>query len=211
MVRVDTVTAWFDGQADASDRLAATLRAAQDAGWRVTLHASDGVQVRCALDCFARAAAPTGPRCGIECRRMPEPSQLAAMQSLGLSLGLTASARETAGAPTEPEHRRADDEPGPPISFGLDTAAGPSSPLRMLQHAIAGAYGIRRTLVQSLAGVTRDAARRCGAGDILGTIEHGKYADFVFLDRDPRAVGAADLAGLRCCGTWVNGVEAFRA
>jgi len=195
LFRVDTLSAW---PGDEAEGLAAFLRAGREAGWHVTAHVADAARMPRVLDGFAAAGAGGDPRNGIECRRLPEPPQLAAMQRLGLSLGLTASEHEAAPAMGE--------LPALPVSLGLDAATGPSAPLRMVQDARRAGL----TLARSLAAVTLDAARRCGVGDILGSLQRGKYADLVFLDRDPRMTADAEFASLRCCATWMNGLEAFR-
>ena len=204
MLRVDTLSAWLDDAPDATARLAAALWLARDAGWAVAAHAADAGQLQSALTAFARSGAVFDRRSGLECRRIPAPDHLAALDRLGLSLGLTASDRADSAPDAAQEYA-----PAVPVSLGLDAATGPSAPLRMVRNAAAGEFGAAMTPAQALAAVTIDAARRCGAGDILGSIERGKYADFAFLDRDPR--GAADYAAPRCVGTWVNGLEAFRA
>ena len=201
MFRVDTFSAWPGDTADAAAGLTAILAAARRADWRVIAHASSSADLRTALQGFAACDIVFDQRDGIECRHMPEPAQLRAIAQLGLSLGLTANERgETV---PEPGAWRAIDLPVPPISLALDAAAGPSAPLRM------AAYGVDLglTVAESLAAVTIDAARRCGAGEILGSLERGKYADLVFLKGDPRALAAPDLATLGCTGTWVHGHE----
>ena len=41
--------------------------------------------------------------------------------------------------------------------------------------------------------------------DIKGSIEVGKYADFIVLDSDPRDVPADKIKEVRVLETWVNG------
>lgn len=177
--RVDTLSAW---PGDAA--------ALQAKDWHVVLHAINSDQVQTALDRFAAAGIACDIRSGLECRSLPERSQLAILQRLGLSLGFTYSERDPL--------LLIGDLPSPPLSLGLDMPVGPSPPLRMLADARSAGLSLER----SLAAVTIDAAKRCGVDDILGSLGRGKYADVAFLDADPRT--AADP---RCCGTWVNGRE----
>jgi predicted amidohydrolase YtcJ len=197
MFRVDTLSEWLG--TEARGRLAATVRTARGAGWRVTAHATGRGELDEALHAFALCGMAPDPRHGIECLQMPEPVQMATIRRLGLSLGLTVRERLPAASAALPH------PVGVPVSLGLDAATGPSAPLRMIAHGVD--FGLDRS--QSLAGVTIDAARRCGVGEVLGSIERGKYADFAFLDGDP--ITAADPVALRCTATWVNGREAFRA
>ena len=190
MFRVDTLSAWPGG---------ATVAVPAAGGWVATIHAGDDSEVRSALEAFAACPGPRDARSGIECRRMQDPAQAAAIARLGLSLGLTSGG----GGGGEPPGAAFD--PAMPVSLGLDAASGPSAPLRMVAEA--SGFGLGRP--DALAAVTIGAARRCGVGGILGSLERGKYADFAFLDGDPRT--AADPARLRCSATWVNGREVFRA
>lgn len=152
-------------------------------GWAVTLHADSAKR---ALDWFA-AVGTWDARSGAELRMADE---IAGLHRLGLSAGLTT------GTPSALP-------PGGLVSLGQDTAHGPASPLHMVQ--LATTAGVAPS--QALAAVTCDAATRCGAGAILGSLAPGKYADFAFFERDPRQHAANPP---RCTGTWVNGREAFR-
>jgi predicted amidohydrolase YtcJ len=174
--RLDTLSVWPE-----AGRLEALLCRVAAAGWRAVVHAADPDE---ALDAFAAARPPGDWRCGLECRAMPAPGDIARMRELGLSLGLMAP-------PDAP--------PALPVSLGEDSATGPSAPLRMIAAA-APLIGVAR----ALAAVTIDAARRCGVAAILGSLERGKYADFVFLDGAP---GAASTVR----ATWMEGRETFRA
>ncbi len=192
--RVDTVSAWAGAESGGAQRLTDSLRSARQAGWRVTVHADGDAQVDSALETLA-----AGPACdrrdGIECRRLPSLALLARAAGLGVSLGVTSNEAEPV-APLSP--------PGLPLSLGLDASAGPSPPLAMLARAVAGGLSADR----ALAAITIDAARRCGAEAILGSLERGKYADLVFLNGDPRHMAAS---GLRCTATWLHGLDVFRA
>ncbi|MBM4369289.1 MAG: amidohydrolase [Deltaproteobacteria bacterium] len=78
--------------------------------------------------------------------------------------------------------RRDPDLPGPPLAPGeaidLDTA---------------------------LAMYTRDGARAIGREGELGTLEVGKVADLVWVDRDPYSV--ARVSGVRVVRTWIRGAR----
>lgn len=205
MLRLDAVTAWIALEADGLAALTARLRAACEAGWPVTLHVADETGLQAALDVMGLAGASADARSGIEARTLPEPAQMAVLHEAGLSLGLAIDASGIAASA-----RAHPIPPDIPVSLGLDAAFGPSPPLLMLQVA-SGAYGVPLGLPRALAALTCEAARCCGTGDILGRIVRGAYADFTFLDRDPRGLDASGLARLCCCGTWVNGIETFRA
>ena len=57
----------------------------------------------------------------------------------------------------------------------------------------------------ALRSITIDAAHHIRKEDRLGSLEPGKYADFVLLDRDPRRVPFDDLRALKVLGTILDG------
>jgi predicted amidohydrolase YtcJ len=63
----------------------------------------------------------------------------------------------------------------------------------------------RLTLAKALRAVTIEAAQVIGMDAELGSIAVGKKADFVALDRDPFAVGAAGLRDLKVMGLVFEG------
>ncbi|MGN6225489.1 amidohydrolase [Pseudoxanthomonas sp.] len=65
------------------------------------------------------------------------------------------------------------------------------------------------TVEQALRAVTIDAAWQCRIDDITGSLEPGKYADFVILDRDPTAVRPEEVGMLAVRETWLQGVRRY--
>jgi predicted amidohydrolase YtcJ len=63
----------------------------------------------------------------------------------------------------------------------------------------------RLTFAQALDAYTRGAAYAGFAEDKIGSLEPGKWADFVIVDRDPSAVDAQALARTQVLETWVAG------
>jgi predicted amidohydrolase YtcJ len=61
------------------------------------------------------------------------------------------------------------------------------------------------TLQEALASFTIDAAYAAHQEDILGTLEAGKKADFIFLDRDIFAIDPSELWQVGVEQTWVGG------
>ena len=63
----------------------------------------------------------------------------------------------------------------------------------------------RVSFITALAGFTRDAAYAGFAEDRLGTLEPGKHADFVLIDRDIFAITPAQMRETKVLETWVGG------
>jgi predicted amidohydrolase YtcJ len=68
----------------------------------------------------------------------------------------------------------------------------------------------RVTLDQALAGFTREAAYAGFAEDRLGSLEPGKWADFILVDRDISAASPTDLAATQVLETWVAGKKVWQ-
>jgi predicted amidohydrolase YtcJ len=199
MFRLDTATRWIDEANVEPAELAEAVAALRKRGWRVTLHASSPDAIDAALDAFstaARAGTSFGAADGLE-HRVPLSAEASArLRSLGLSAGLLIEDRAQPSDATV----NFDGMTGIPVSASLDQMAGPPSPLRT----------IASVTQRGLPWVTRDAAMRCDMGQIIGSLEVGMYADFAFLDEDPRDVAPEEFGRLRCVATWVSGREIHR-
>lgn len=67
------------------------------------------------------------------------------------------------------------------------------------------------TMEQTLRGFTLDAAWAAHQDDALGSLEPGKWADFVLLEQDPFAVAPQDLWKIAVSETWVAGERRYAA
>jgi predicted amidohydrolase YtcJ len=65
--------------------------------------------------------------------------------------------------------------------------------------------------IEALRAFTLDAAWAAHQEDTLGTLEPGKWADFILVDRDPFTVHAARLWSTKVLETWVGGKRVFAA
>ncbi len=68
----------------------------------------------------------------------------------------------------------------------------------------------RVSLEQALAGFTRNAAFAGFAEDRIGSLEPGKWADFILVDRDPTRVNPQELAATEVFETWVAGKKVWQ-
>lgn len=111
---------------------------------------------------------------------------------------------------------------GARLAFGSDFPVESSNPFPGLAAAISrqdpqgqppGGWRPeeRMTFTQALSGFTRDAAYAGFAEDRIGSLEPGKWADFIIVDRDPTAVNPQALASTKVLETWVAGEKVFDA
>jgi predicted amidohydrolase YtcJ len=108
-----------------------------------------------------------------------------------------------------------------PLAFGSDYPVESPNPFPGLAAAISredpqgqppGGWipEQRLTLEQAFAAFTRTAAYAGFAEDRLGSLERGRYADFLFLDRDIFAAATpGQIRGTKVVETWMNGVRVW--
>lgn len=106
------------------------------------------------------------------------------------------------------------------LPFGSDFPVEPVNPMLGLYAAVTrqdldgqppGGWlpDQKLSLAEALHGFTLGAARASFDEARVGSLEIGKQADFVLLDRDPFAVDAVDLPKLQVLQTWVGGERVF--
>ena len=109
---------------------------------------------------------------------------------------------------------------GARLAFGTDFPVESPNPFPGLSAAISrqdndgrppgGWYPEQSvSLTQALAAYTRGAAYAGFAEDRIGSLEPGKWADFVIVDRDPTKVNPQELARTKVLETWVAGKKVF--
>ena len=63
----------------------------------------------------------------------------------------------------------------------------------------------------AIRAVTSEAAWQLMSEKEIGSLEVGKYADFVILEKDPRKVDPETIADIRVLETWMNGKRVFKS
>jgi predicted amidohydrolase YtcJ len=61
----------------------------------------------------------------------------------------------------------------------------------------------------AIAAYTSQGAKATFSEDLVGTLEVGKRADFVIVDRDPFAIPPAELSDVQVDATWLDGAPVF--
>ncbi len=98
-------------------------------------------------------------------------------------------------------------------SFHADQPMFESKPFRLIQTAIERqtktgdtiSFNERVSLTQALKAMTINAAWQIKMENKIGSLEKGKYADFIILDKNPYKTPINDLENIKCLQTYING------
>jgi predicted amidohydrolase YtcJ len=69
----------------------------------------------------------------------------------------------------------------------------------------------RVSVETAIRAVTYEAAWQLNSEHEIGSLEPGKFADFVILDTDPRKVEADKIKDIRVLQTWMDGAKVYEA
>ncbi len=208
------------------------ISAARKLGYQVNVHAIGDRANRIALDAFASAHARPAERHRIEHAQIVALTDIPRFASLGVlpsvqpihatSDRLMAEVRlgtsRLAGA--YPWRRFLD--------LGLRMPGGSDFPVEPVNPFLGWYAAVTRqdldgqppggwlpdqvmTRAEALRAFTLDAAYGVFQDKTLGSLEPGKWADFVLLDSDPFTVAPRAIADVGVLGTWVGGRMVFRA
>ena len=67
----------------------------------------------------------------------------------------------------------------------------------------------RVSVESAIRAITIEAAWQMMSDDIIGSLEAGKYADFVILENDPRKVEPSKISEIKVLETWMNGKKVY--
>ncbi|MDG2334452.1 MAG: amidohydrolase family protein [Myxococcota bacterium] len=204
-------------------------------GWPLCVHANGDAAIDRALAAFERADQlgldPGGRRSRIEHCSILHDEHIERMAALGISPSFLIGHVYYWG------HAFIHDLFGPEKAAKLDRTAScekagirwtlhsddpvtEMNPLRCIENAVTRklwkgdgllAPEERISVDAALRASTIDAAWQCHSDQEVGSLEPGKYADFVVLDADPRQVEADDLGAIKILETWVNGTQVYSA
>ncbi len=209
------------------------VRRAHKQGWQVAIHAQGDRAVGDVLDIYAQVIAED-PRA--DHRHRIEHGLLFPEQSLAKAkaLGVTPSYHinhlyyygEALQADIIGPQRagkmlpvKSTQKAGLMFSLHADQPMYPEDPLSLMATAVTRKTrnGMRLgpgeaiSVKEALKSMTLYAAWQVGMEDKLGSIEPGKYADFVILDQNPLNVAPDSLRDIAVLGTFVNGVAVRRS
>jgi predicted amidohydrolase YtcJ len=69
----------------------------------------------------------------------------------------------------------------------------------------------RISVESAIRALTSEAAWQLGSEHEVGSLEPGKFADLVILDRDPRLVDSETIRDIRVLEAWFNGKQVYQA
>ncbi|MEM7002327.1 MAG: amidohydrolase [Pseudomonadota bacterium] len=202
-------------------------------GWAVCVHANGDAAIDRVLTAFELAKSqgldPAAMRCRIEHCSILHDDQIERMAALGVSPSFlighvyywgAAFVNDVFGL----EKAELLDRTGACEAKGIrwtvhsDDPVTEMNPLRCIQNAVTRSMWRADELLSpqecisveaGLRAMTIDAAWQCHSDHEFGSLEVGKFGDFVVLDADPRAVDPNTLMDINVLETWVNGVRVY--
>lgn len=214
-----------------AEQLNAQVLSAQGAGYQLALHGNGDAAIEMILDAIeaANQVSPANDRRHIVIHaQMARDEQLSRMKQLGVTpsffsahtyywgdrhrdifMGAERAARMS---PTQSAQRI-----GLRYSVHLDTPVVPMDPMLLLWSTVnrmsaSGAVigqAQRVSVEQALRAMTIDAAWQIHREQELGSLEPGKLADFVILDKNPLSVAPETLRDINVEATYIGGRRYF--
>jgi predicted amidohydrolase YtcJ len=215
------------------DELDAAVEKRLRDGWAVCVHANGDAAIDRVLDAFTKAKAkgldPAAKRCRIEHCSILHDEQIEQMKELGLSPSfLIGHVHYWGKAFVEdifgPEKAAKLDRTGSCEDLGIrwtvhsDDPVTEMNPLRCIENAVTRNMWRSDQLLSpeervpvhaALRAMTIDAAWQCHSDHEVGSLEVGKYADFVVLEEDPLSIEPEKLSQIRVLETWVGGRQVY--
>lgn len=192
--------------------------AAAAGGWHIHDHAMQDSTITAYMDVFERVAAKGSvARWTLAHCDTIKPASIARAKQLGLTLAIHNKTAKPAGRDGDSPPLKAIQDSG--IVWGLGSDGGvvaPINPFTTLWWAVSGKIFPDRVAIQqpvtreqALIAHTRSNAHLLFKEKDLGSLEPGKLADFLVLDRDYLTVNADEIKDIRPAMTVVGGKVVF--
>ena len=201
-----------------------------DQGWQLSIHANGDRAVEQTLNNYAKLLAgntkPETRRLRIEHFTINTPEQVKKAVQLGVVPGFTVghvnywgeafhnhivgperASRIAPGASFKKEGGR--------FTYHSDSPISPVSPLRYISEGVDRLWqkpprevlgpNERVSVDDAIRAVTINAAYQLMSDDKIGSLEVGKQADLVILDKNPRKTSPEKIANIKVKETWIDG------
>lgn len=216
------------------EEIEALVRTLHADGWPIGIHANGDAAIDVVLDAFEKGTDGEGGhklRHRIEHCSILHDDQIARMKALGISPSFLIGHVHYWGRAfldrllgQERAYRldpcRSALRGGLRISLHSDYNVTPIDPLRCIENAVlrdmhegGGVLNTEEciTPLQAMRAVTIDAAWQCHLDNVCGSLEVGKAADMVVLERDPTEVDPETIRKIKVHSTWLDGEKRFSA
>ena len=201
-----------------------------DQGWQISIHANGDRAIDQALENYntllAGVAQPESRRLRIEHFTITKPEQLIQTKKLGVVPGFTIGHVHYWGEPFHnqivgPARANRIDasasmkKEGIRFAYHSDSPVSPYGPLKYITQGVTRVWQSplervlgpkeRVSVDDAIRAVTIDAAYQMMSDHEVGSLEAGKLADFVVLEKNPRTTAPAQIADIKVLETWVGG------
>lgn len=219
------------GELDYKDaELYSLMKPLFDQGWQISIHANGDKAIDQTLNNYAKALAgnpkPQDRRLRIEHFTINNESQVKKAVKLGVVPSFTIGHVDYWGAAFNnhligsERSKRIDPagdfkRAGGRFTLHSDTPVSPVGPLNYISQEVTRQWQLPPqkvlgadqavTVDDAIRAITIDAAYQIFADNLVGSLEVGKQADFVVLDKNPRQTPPAAIRNIKVKGTWIDG------
>ncbi|WP_108469558.1 amidohydrolase [Polynucleobacter difficilis] len=208
----------------------ASMKSYFDQGWQISTHSNGDKAIDQALNSYSKLLAgnskPQDRRLRIEHFTVNNPSQAKKAVQLGVVPSFTIGHVHYWGSAFDnhiigsDRAKRIDPAAeikrlGGKFTLHSDTPVSNVGPLNYITEAVTRVWQLPPKKVlgpdqvisvdDAIRAITIDAAYQIFADDKVGSLEVGKQADFVVLEKNPRTTPAADIRDIKVKQTWVDG------
>ncbi|QWE08298.1 amidohydrolase [Polynucleobacter ibericus] len=221
----------WSGELDFKDAdIYASAKAFFDQGWQISTHANGDKAIDQTLATYSKLLAnntkPQDRRLRIEHFTVNNESQVKKAVKLGVVPSFTighvdywgaAFNNHIIGAERAKRIDPAGDfkRAGGKFTLHSDTPVSPVGPLNYISEEVTRLWQLPPqkalgpdqavSVDDAIRAVTIDAAYQVFADNIVGSLEVGKQADLVILEKNPRQTPPADIRNIKVKGTWIDG------